>query len=256
MTRDDQARQRLVEIALYKANGATNEPTIEALHARQRARFRDPSKGSWNALGLTAAMEDAGLLVPAPGTPARRGAIALLDFVSQDRAGGLCHYPSEKQIELAQPGDIIAWLQHPPQSWTSWRYVEGQSHLFLGSSPRSVCTLVTREMASGPRDERCPPCVWYTRQGHAAVIVATDIESITTVGWNEGPSPGRVMMRRLWRDPDRPCAMCAGSGRHHVKTSYGDHVAWTECRKTEPRSSTVLWRRPGGLYGIARPVAA
>jgi hypothetical protein len=151
-------------------------------------------------------MEDAGLVVPEPGTSARRGAVALLDFVWQDRAGQLCHYPLEGQLAHAQPGDIIAWLQHPP-----------------GKDPAG----------------------W--RRGHVAVIVAVDDESITTVGWNEGTAPGRVMKRWLWRDHNHivrvtctrnGCAGCDG---------------WAE--KTVPRSSTVLKRRPGGLYGVARPVA-
>jgi hypothetical protein len=88
------------------------------------------------------------------------------------------------------------------------------------------------------------------------VIVSVDDESIATVGWGEGPKPGRVMKRRLWRDPERKCEGCAGV------------ACWTDpkdglvkpcptCKGTgrPPRSSTVPWRRPGGLYGIARPVA-
>jgi hypothetical protein len=210
MTKDEQARARLAEIALEYATQFTElrdrERGLYQCSVRARAGFRDPSKGSWSAAGLTAAMEDAGLVVPAPGTEARRRSIALLDFVWQDRAGGLCHYPTEKLVAQAQPGDIIAWLQHPPPDPAGWR------------------------------------------RGHVAVIVAVDDESLTTVSWGEGPKPGRVMMRRLWRDAKRDCD-CMGYGM------YGG--ATCECRGTGtvPRSSTILWRRPGGFYGIARPVA-
>ena len=86
------------------------------------------------------------------------------------------------------------------------------------------------------------------------MIVKVDDESITTVGWNEGPSPGRVMMRRLWRDPERKCEICGGVG------CSGDGVVkpCPRCKGTGRvlRSATVLWRRDGGLRGIARPVAA
>lgn len=261
-SKDEHARQRLVEIALYKANGATNDPTIEALHARQRARFRDPSKGSWCAAGLTAAMEDAGLLVPAPGTPARRGAIALLDWVTP-RGDGCRLIPGLEWRNVlrwpAQPGDIIAWLQHPPPA--SWMFSrrDGRRHAFATSSSlASVCSRVDRDRAVYLQNgEQCPDCRWYTRKGHVAVIVAVDDKSITTVGWNEGPAPGRVMMRRLWRDHDTRCAACDGTGYGGGQYEPSDPVC-TVCRgrKTVPRSSTVLWRRPGGLYGIARPVAA
>lgn len=280
--RDEQARQRLVEIALRvveqpSCEACRGQGYVERLHdgmiadyaceecwglkidplclpniVRSRAGFRDPSKGSWCAAGVTAVMEDAGLLVPAPGTPARRGAIALLDWV-------IAHGDGERgrfSTSYAQPGDIIAWKQDPEPE--EWLYVYGLQHAFATrGSQRSMCGEADRPTARHTETgTRCSDCVWATRKGHVALIVKVDEESVTTVGWNEGVSPGRVMMRRLWRDTDRPCAMCAGSGRHHVKTSYGDHVAWTECRKTEPRASTVLWRRPGGLYGMARPVAA
>jgi hypothetical protein len=241
MSCNKQARARLVEIAtkdaaLWQRDLSAYEQEFERREARQRAGFPDPAKGHWAAAGITAAMEDAGLLVPSPGTPARRGAIALMDWLhgplsssSNATASVVARGHYDKPEDLLsllppEPGDIIAWLQNPIPS--------GMRH-----------TPAAYQEAAG----------W--RRGHVAVIVAVDDESLTTVGWGEGPKPGRVMMRRLWRDSNRPCAMCAGSGRHHVKTSYGDHVAWTECRKTEPRSSTVLWRRPGGLYGIARPMA-
>lgn len=260
MTKDEQARQRLVEIALVAAETPMRhtglcrgecviEPVCVAYAARQRAGFHDPKKGSWCAAGLTAAMEDAGLLVPPPGTPARRGAIALLDFVAQ--RGSVSRTP-DAAMAMARPGDIIAWLQHPQQPATAWRYVDGQSHLFLGPSPHSVCTLVMRQRASGPRGQRCSSCVWYTRQGHVAVIVAVDDDSITTVGWNEGPAPGRVMMRRMWRGMAPGCRTCGGHGRRYKPSGICDHC---NGEGIEPRSTTVLWRRPGGLYGLARPVA-
>jgi hypothetical protein len=198
MTKDEQARKRLVEIALHAADGPMEyNPLRDAFAIRHRAGFRDPSKGPWSAAGLTAAMEDAGLLVPAPGTPARRRAIALLDWLHErgevvlsckPDSYGLWHTQEHQQT---RPGDIIAWLQHFPPDPAGWR------------------------------------------RGHVAVIVAVDDESITTVGWNEGPKPGRVMMRRLWRD-----------------------FARTPLNIPSPLLNTVLWRRPGGLYGIARPVAA
>jgi hypothetical protein len=211
-----QARARLVEIALETVThpmcpactdsrvgceGMEWRPLACAVAVRKRAGFRDPSKGSWCAAGLTAAMEDAGLVVPDPGTPARRGAVALLDFVSKNGQAILnrgSHF--ETTIDLAHPGDIIAWLQHPPPDPAGWR------------------------------------------RGHVAVIVAVDDESITTVGWDEGAAPGRVMMRRLWRDPER--------------TEVNRVVLNRYEKRKVPRSSTVLWRRPGGLYGVARPVAA
>jgi hypothetical protein len=206
MTRDAQARARLVESALREAAHWHTISHADAqatrMDARHRAGFRDPSKGSWCAAGLTAAMEDAGLVVPEPGTSARRGAIALLDFVAREgviscrvhlNEPRLCTQDDvRKAVQVwAEPGDIIAWLQHP-----------------LGKDPAG----------------------W--RRGHVAVIVAVDTESITTVGWNEGEAPGRVMRRRLWRDPAR---------KHGVERVH--------------RRDTVLYRRPGGLYGIARPVA-
>jgi hypothetical protein len=202
MTKDEQARARLVEIALDVADGPIEyNPMRDPFAMRLRAGFRDPSKGHWCAAGLAAAMEDAGLVVPEPGTPARRGAIALFDFVVATAApGGLvvgrAGYPDD--LAPAQPGDIIAWLRHPPPDPAGWR------------------------------------------RGHVAVIVAVDDESVTTVGWNEGPSPGRVMMRRLWRE--------------HVYFEPQEHPHSVHVKK-HPRSSTVLWRRLGGLYGIARPVA-
>lgn len=204
--RDEQARQRLVEFALATAKAAECELQERgwckceedaillagADYVRRLAGFKDSSKGHWCAAGLTAAMAQAGLLVPAPGTPARRGAIALLDWVARS-PGLLVARPDADGIPMyfvdAQPGDIIAWLQHPPPDPAGWR------------------------------------------RGHVAVIVATDSESITTVGWNEGPRPGRVMLRRLWRKPHYEVPMV-------------------------PPQNTVLLRRPGGLYGIARPVAA
>jgi hypothetical protein len=227
MPKDEQARAMLVKIALECAAAGKDGdicPLCDPLTARRRAGFRDPSKGSWGAAGLTAAMEDAGLLAPAPGTPARRGAIALADFVASTGCNVLPRVIGQQWVagtpndgtfaKQPEPGDIIAWLQHPPPDPAGWR------------------------------------------RGHVAVIVAVDDESIATVGWGEGPKPGRVMMRQLWRDPERKCEGCAGV------------ACWTDpkdglvkpcptCKGTgrPPRSSTVLWRCPGGLYGIARPVA-
>lgn len=226
MIRDEQARARLVEIALSIAeqpkcpacygtgnfmlgtapnacrecDGSAWRPLADSFKARQRAGM-NPCKGSWCAAGLTAAMEDAGLLVPEPGAPARRGAIALLDFVAGLKKWAVIYgEPSNGSYALdrCQPGDIIAWLQYP-----------------LGKDPAG----------------------W--RRGHVAAIVAVDDESITTVGWNEGPSPGRVMKRRLWRGDVAK-----------VHTATGKYIA-----APVPNSSTVLYRRPGGLYGVARPVA-
>jgi hypothetical protein len=235
VNKDEQARARLVEIALrdidvYDAASDTSRARWREAQ-RRRAGFRDPSKGSWCVAGLTAAMEDAGLLVPDPGTLARQQSIALLDFV-YDHAPEMKGYRGGAEFVLtaldvlpARPGDLIAWLQHP--------IPDGMRH-----SP-----VVYKEAAG-----------W--RCGYVAVIVSVDDESIATVGWGEGPKPGRVMKRRLWRDPERKCEGCAGV------------ACWTDpkdglvkpcptCKGTgrPPRSSTVLWRRPGGLYGIARPVA-
>lgn len=234
--KDDQARQRLVEIALETAahipcpgcragecNGTEWRPLACAVAVRKLAGFKNPSTGSWCAAGLTAAMDKAGLLVPAPGTPARRGAIALLDFVAERptlavRRGGM-PTPLLLLPEWLAPGDIIAWLQHPPPDPAGWR------------------------------------------RGHVAVIVKVDDESLTTVGWNEGNAPGRVMMRRLWRSDTKQCGECGGSGSVMRRMEHGTGVYECEaCRGRKviarPRSSTVLWRRPGGLYGIARPVTA
>jgi hypothetical protein len=210
MTRDEQARARLVEIAHeYARPGSAGMWAGMADVVRARAGFRDPSKGSWSAAGLTAAMEDAGLVVPAPGTPARRGAVALLEFVIDDFEG------DRIPLDVAQPGDIIAWLQHPQPDPAGWR------------------------------------------RGHVAVIVAVDAESVTTVGWSEGAAPGRVMMRRLWRTEFHACATCDGDG--FIGSPYtGERNQCRQCKGNGrvPRSSTVIWRRPGGIYGIARPVAA
>lgn len=219
MIRDEQARQRLVEIALTVAHDL--HPLLSSATAvRAAAGFKNPRKGHSCAAGLTAAMDKAGLLVPAPGTSARRGAIALLDFVSR---GGQCVYDRSEDDGFvnidAQPGDIIAWLQHPPPDPAGWR------------------------------------------RGHVALIVKVDEESLTTVGWNEGPSPGRVMLRRLWRSDTKQCDECGGSGSIMRRMEQGTGIYECEvCRGRKalvrPRFSTVLLRRPGGLYGIARPVAA
>jgi hypothetical protein len=227
-TKGEQARARLVEIALAtaKASACGGDSKLcrcdpaaigltDAHGIRRQAGFRDASKGHWCAAGLAAAMAQAGLLVPAPGTQARRGAIALLDWVQWQHAGkgdGPAPWRVDKpplkivprSAPDAQPGDIIAWLQHPPPDPAGWR------------------------------------------RGHVAVIVAVDDISLTTVGWNEGPSPGRVMMRRLCRRQEheqgywRDCPVCDPD----------------DARQSKSRADTVLWRRPGGLYGIARPVAA
>lgn len=270
MTHDDQARQRLVEIALQAARTPMRhtgicrgecviEPVCVAYAARQLAGFKDPKKGHWCAAGLTAAMAKAGLLVPAPGTPARRGAIALLDFVIEH---GAVEWPfissnREDHVRDAKPGDIIAWKQNPEPA--EWLFSAGTIHAFAGrDSARSMCVKAPRAGAVYMgKGERCSSCVWETRKGHVALIVETDDESLVTVGWNEGPSPGRVMMRRLWRDHDTRCTACDGTGYGGGQYEPSDPVC-TVCRgrRTVARSSTVLWRRPGGLYGVARPVAA
>lgn len=209
MTKDEQARARLVEIALKTAS-MWPHMTVSADAYREKVRtaagFKNPRKGHWCAAGLTAAMEDAGLVVPAPGTPARRGAVALLDFVARGTQSDKSHAIRVHQwLADAQPGDVIAWLQHPPPDPAGWR------------------------------------------RGHVAVIVGVDDESITTVGWNEGPSPGAVQKRRLWRDPERKETVTVYHERDD--DSY-------EITRRVPRSSTVLYRKPTGmLYGIARPVA-
>lgn len=240
MTRDEQARARFVEIALSCAAGwattraeaaeaghpdrsplTTHERRFESRFVRVRAGFPGPSTGPWNAAGLTAAMEDAGLVVPDPGTTARREAIALLDFVQRYGDGVVAPWivPWMLQegkihpLDGAKPGDIIAWLQHP--------------------------------MPAGMR--RVPPpyqeAAGWHEGSHVAVIVAVDDESITTVGWDEGPAPGRVMKRRLWRTltcvacrHDASCKRCDGRGKHE-------------------HADTLLHRCDGGLYGVARPVA-
>jgi hypothetical protein len=252
MNKDEQARARLVEIAIGCAYTWAERALESAEAYRQASRIRAGMKhhtsGSWCAAGLTAAMEDAGLVVPAPGTPARRGAVALLDFVGGFRVGQLSHYPIEKQIELAQPGDIIAWLQNKPPA--EWLHVNGEQHAFATKEmPRSMCGKAGRATSLHlPAGKRCSSCVWDTRKGHVALIVAVDDESITAVGWNEGPSPGRVMKRRLWRDPQKVCTGC------NISTA-DIHCQWYGLRHTVTRTSTVPYRRPGGLYGIARPVA-
>lgn len=256
MTPDEQARARLVEIALREAelwpHMSHGTPEAYAYRTRKLAGFRDPSHGSWCAAGLTAAMDDAGLVVPAPGTPARRGAIALLDFVT---VHGAVEWPlissnREDHIRYAQPGDIIAWLQHPPPE--EWRQYGDVLHAFAPHAAKSMCDL--RNRANGAlsgmgalaipshQTTKCSACSWETRKGHVAVIVAVDDDSLTTVGWNEGPKPGRVIKRRLWRDPERRTIVTLPSG--------------AEMERYVPRASTVLWRRPGGLRGIARPVVA
>lgn len=240
MTRDEQARQRLVEIARREVLA---EAPDAACVARQRAGFRNPSKGSWCAAGLTAAMAQAGLLVPAPGTPARRGAIALLDFVAT-RPGARAERAdivapvSEMALLSVQPGDIIAWKQNQePEEWIVETHGDGLKHAFsTATSPRSMCGKASRANGTHGRSymeppTRCSSCVWETRKGHVALIAITDDLSLTTIGWNEGAAPGRVMMRRLWHKPHYEVPMV-------------------------PPQNTVLLRRPGGLYGIARPVAA
>jgi hypothetical protein len=275
MTRDEQARARLVEIALECAMASDAGdvcPLCDASTTRRRAGLRDPSKGSWSAAGLTAAMEDAGLVVPAPGTEARRRAIALLDFVTLSNPWpGVPRGYRLGDPDKAQPGDVIAWLQHPPPDPMDWRLVvaSGESHLFRGrDSTLSACGAVSfadvRKPVISGRVNRCESCARTMRRGHVAVIVAADDESITTVGWGEGPKPGRVMMRQLWRDPERRCGACFGEGRVPVarrgavgQMEPGPTAMCAECNGVGrvPRSSTVLRRRPGGLYGIARPVA-
>jgi hypothetical protein len=256
MTHDEQARARLVEIALQAVKEAgDNPPRLHSLanadYVRQRAGFKNPANGSWCAAGLTAGMDDAGLVVPAPGTPARRGAIALLDFVAalpgpQDylklHNGGLL-IPRLAGAMLSEmiakgdcaPGDIIAWLQHSHPQPEEWRMFRGVLHAFAVSAAKSMCDVRSRENGAlaipDGRTKKCSACAWETRKGHVAVIVAVDDESVTTVGWNEGPSPGAVQMRKLWR-----------------QQRDGDVLL--------ERAMTVLWRRPGGLYGVARPVAA
>jgi hypothetical protein len=237
MSCNKQARARLVEIAIDVAarpkcrdcdgtgnymlgtapnacgacDGSAWRPMADAFKVRHRAGM-NPCKGPWAAAGITAAMEDAGLVVPSLGTPARRQSIALLDFAG--RAGviscrvhlgdphGLKQDDVHKAVQVwAEPGDLIAWLQHPPPNPAGWR------------------------------------------RGHVAVIVAVDDESITTVGWGEGPAPGRVMKRRLWRDPEHeipvPCT----------------HPSCSGCVRMPRPAETVMARKLGLLYGIARPVA-
>lgn len=255
-SKDEQARQRLVEIALKEAKMwpdlSAFEQEFERREVRQMAGFKNPAIGHWCAAGITAAMAQAGLRVPAPGTPARRGAIALLDWVATlpgavaDRADVIGPV-TPMTIALAQPGDIIAWKQNPdPASWM-FNARDWLRHAFAeAKSMQSMCGKMDR--ASGVYlggRKRCSSCAWGTRKGHVAVIVATDSEYITTVGWNEGPSPGRVMMRRLWRDTSK------------IEWRHGEGE-WSRAKfaREVPRSSTVLWRRDGGLAGIARPVAA
>lgn len=194
MTKDEQARDRLVEIAQERQEEWSRMRASAQAELRDgyriRAGFKNPRKGHFCAAGLTAAMEDAGLVVPAPGTPARRGAVALLDFVWAGDAGLSHDRMARWSSGDIAPGDIIAWLQYPP-----------------GKDPAG----------------------W--RRGHVAMIVAVDDESLTTVGWNEGAAPGRVMRRRLWR-------------KHYMEVPR------------VPPQNTVLHRKSKGmLYGIARPVA-
>lgn len=268
MTRDEQARQRLVEIALEVANRRLNHllpnggahPLSIPDEVRKLAGFKNPRKGHWCAAGLTAAMEQAGLLVPEPGMPARRGAVALLEFVTVH--GRLAACPDADGIPMffvdAQPGDIIAWKQNrEPEEWLLTR----ECHAFATTtSDRSMCGKALRAAAvPAALSQRCSSCVWETRKGHVAVIVATDAESITTVGWNEGLSPGRVMMRRLWRDPERKCQNCTGDGAQPSMLHHGPPAPrCTVCYGTGRIRpiETVLWRRPGGFSGVARPVAA
>lgn len=264
MTKDEQARARLVEIALEVARKP--DPMVQALAdpftLRQRAGMKDPKRGHWCAAGLTAAMDIAGLVVPAPGTPARRGAVALLDFVWAGDSG-LSHDRMARWSsgDLA-PGDVIAWLQNKAPA--EWLLGDGQRHAFATmTAPRSMCGRAVRsDCFPYATLGRCSSCVWETRKGHVALIVAVDDESLTTVGWNEGAAPGRVMKRGLWRDPQRLCDTCKGRGILPNTTGGMGHTLYADCpeckhpRGLVPRSSTVLHRKPNGLlYGIARPVA-
>jgi hypothetical protein len=209
-------------------------------------------------------MEDAGLVVPEPGTPARRGAIALMDWVIRD-GGGRFVAETARFVRETQSGDVIGWLQHPMPDPMDWRFVvwSGESHLFRGrDSTLSACGAVSfadvRKPKISGRVNRCASCAWSTRKGHVAVIVAVDDDSITTVGWGEGPKPGRVMKQRLWRDSGHQCGACSGAGIvERIDDGMIRDCVCDTCkgRKVVARSSTVLWRRPGGLYGIARPVA-
>lgn len=245
MTKDEQARARLVEFAQGCASTWTERSPDSAEAYRQASRIRAGMKrhtaGSWCAAGLTAAMEDAGLVVPAPGTPARRGAVALLDFVGQAqgtergtlpqwvalpfdvRRGIATHAGLHASVSNARPGDVIAWLQNKAPE--EWLVVDNEMHAFHRID-RSMCGKLSGQHARPGKAARCSSCVWETRKGHVALVVAVESWRIGTVGWNEGPSPGRVQMRWLVRDPAK-----------------------------QPPSKTVLYRRPGGIYGIARPVA-
>lgn len=271
MTKDEQARARLVEVALAAAGtGDYCEHLRNTYVVRTKAGFRNPSTGSWCAAGLTAAMEDAGLVVPAPGTPARRGAVALLDWVGEQPGAtanrvALGKHAAQRALEHAQPGDVIAWLQNKaPEEWRHLSEAH-EAHAFrTAESSISMCAKISRygtfEMSRGMK--RCSSCVWETRKGHVALIVGVAENSIWTVGWNEGAAPGRVIKRQLWRDPEQACVDCyeRGSGKILVRipnTNRTEKRTCPSCKGTGrvPRSSTVLYRRPGGLYGIARPVA-
>lgn len=120
LTRDEQARTWLVEIARGCAAAVGADlmdrcPLCDPQMVRAGAGFPDSMSGPWDAAGLAAAMADAGLVVPAAGTEARREAIALLDFVVHVAAGRLLadrhspHSEIEAAIATTQPGDIIAW---------------------------------------------------------------------------------------------------------------------------------------------------
>lgn len=262
MSNDEQARARLVEIALRAADDSAqrlgfDESLACADTVRRRAGFKNQRNGSWCAAGLTAAMEDAELVVPAPGTPARRGAVALLDFVSKHGQAIAVKLQTGPQHVVSigdpEPGDIIAWLQNKDPA--EWLLGDGQRHAFATmTAPRSMCGRAVRsDCFPYATLGRCSSCVWETRKGHVALIVAVDDESITTVGWNEGSAPGRVMTRRLWRDPERKCPRCFGLGWHPHSV---ERCCLCKGYRKVPRSSTVLYRKPTGMiYGIARPVA-
>jgi hypothetical protein len=272
---DEHARARLVEIALDDAfmwrslKDQTHMSLIRQV-IRKSAAIKGNTSSSWCAAGLTDAMDRAGLAVPAPGTPARRGAVALLDFVFAHATERALRFPDgvkpatpvdkilDERIKEGSiaPGDIIAWLQHAPATWLylsggTDRYRDGMQHAFqkdyqyvldvsmCGKARKAPCV---RPNPSTPGPQ-CPDCVAATRRGHVAVIVAVDDESITTVGWSEGPKPGSVMMRRLWRDPEHeipvPCT----------------HPSCSGCVRMPRPAETVMARKHGLLYGIARPVA-
>lgn len=126
--RDAQARAKLLELALEAAaaipcpgcaagecDGTQWNPLVCPFNIRQRAGFYDPSAGPWSAAGLAAAMEAAGLAVPARGALARRLKMPLFDFVAKHGTTIAAKLRTGPQNVVSigdpEPGDVIGWMR-------------------------------------------------------------------------------------------------------------------------------------------------